>query len=151
VCKNPNEEILGQPDPANTIELEIPAQVKYLGTITACVRAVLERVDCASPAGIDLMAIELAVHEACVNIIMHAYAETTGRIQMTITLSENPCRLEILLQDTGKAGSLEELAAPDPGELRERGYGLFLIKQLMDSVEYFPQNGNNRWRLVKNL
>lgn len=140
-----------KPDPANTIQLAVPAQVKYLSTITACVRAVLERVSCANNSGIDRTAIELAVHEACVNIIEHAYRESAGSIEMTLTLSENPCQMEIWLRDTGKAGALEELAAPNPDELRERGYGLFLMRQLMDSVEYFPQNGDNRWRLVKNL
>jgi serine/threonine-protein kinase RsbW len=139
------------PGPSNTIRLEVPAQVKYLSTITACVRAVLDRVSCTNNRGIDRAAIELAVHEACVNIIEHAYGESAGQIEMTLTLTENPCRLEIWLRDTGKAGTLGALAAPDPDELRERGYGLFLMNQLMDSVEYFPQNGDNRWRLVKNL
>ena len=149
--EEPGEKILNGPDPTHTIQLEIPAQLKYLSTITACVRAVLERVDCASTTAIDRTAVELAVHEACANIIIHAYGENPGRIQMTLILSENPCQLEVLLRDTGKAASLEDMGEPDLDEPQERGYGLFLMKQLMDSVEYYPRSGDNRWRLVKHL
>jgi anti-sigma regulatory factor (Ser/Thr protein kinase) len=31
------------------------------------------------------------------------------------------------------------------------GYGLFLMRSLLDEVRYEPQAGNNRWRLVKCL
>ena len=142
---------MSQPESPNSIHLEIPAEVKYLGTVTACVRSALERIKCSPLDDRDRMAVELAVHEACANIIEHAYKGRTGQIQMTIDLLENPCELAIELHDTGKAASLENVKQPNLEEPQEKGYGLFLMQQLMDSVEYFPEEGNNRWRLTKRL
>ena len=146
-----NEIALSQPESPDSIHLEVPAQVKFLGTVTACVRAALERIKCAPPDDQTRMAVELAVHEACANIIEHAYNGQTGQIEMTIDLLENPCEMVIMLQDTGKAASLENVKQPNLEEPQEKGYGLFLMQQLMDSVEYFPEEGNNCWRLTKRL
>jgi len=99
----------------------------------------------------EIYAIQLAADEASSNIIEHAYKGRTGQIQMTIDLLENPCELAIELHDTGKAASLENVKQPNLEEPQEKGYGLFLMQQLMDSVEYFPEEGNNRWRLTKRL
>jgi len=38
-----------------------------------------------------------------------------------------------------------------PGENDSLGVGLFLVRRIMDEVEYFPQPGSNRWRLLKRL
>jgi serine/threonine-protein kinase RsbW len=146
-----NDADSSQLDSPDSIQLEVPAQVKYLGTITACVRAAFERINCAPPGDQDRMAVELAVHEACANIIEHAYQGKTGKIRMTIDYLQDPCGLAIMLQDTGKAASLENVKEPNLDGPQEKGYGLFLMQQLMDSVEYFPEDGNNRWRLVKRL
>lgn len=38
-----------------------------------------------------------------------------------------------------------------PAEDASLGVGLFLVRRVMDRVEYFPQPGANRWRLCKRL
>ncbi|HAJ38100.1 MAG TPA: hypothetical protein DCL15_20710 [Chloroflexi bacterium] len=42
-------------------------------------------------------------------------------------------------------------AEQQPGENDSLGIGLFLVRRIMDEVEYFPQPGSNRWRLSKRL
>lgn len=42
-------------------------------------------------------------------------------------------------------------AGQQPGENDSLGVGLFLVRRIMDEVEYFPQPGSNRWRLLKRL
>ena len=42
-------------------------------------------------------------------------------------------------------------AEQQPGESDSLGIGLFLVRRIMDEVEYFPQPGSNRWRLLKRL
>jgi len=37
------------------------------------------------------------------------------------------------------------------GDERSLGVGLFLVRRIMDEVEYHPQPGGNRWRLMKRL
>lgn len=39
----------------------------------------------------------------------------------------------------------------DSGDDDSLGVGLFLVRRIMDEVEYYPQPGGNRWRLMKRL
>ena len=64
---------------------------------------------------------------------------------------DNPRRLEINIHDTGKSFMIEDIKIPNIEEVQVRGYGLFLIHQLVDEVTYLPKMGNNQWRLVKKL
>ena len=103
----------------------------------------------------DLYGIELAVDEACANIIDHAYGgENLGTIDLFVQTEAN--EIKIILEDNGKAFEPAEVLPPDlesPLEIRaERGLGLFLINTLMDDV-YFdaPEPGLNRLTMIKRL
>jgi serine/threonine-protein kinase RsbW len=133
------------------ILLELPANYKYLNIIGACISAILERENSLEEQEILKASLELAVHEACTNIVEHAYSGNSGRIKLYLVVMDNPRRLEIKIHDTGKSFTIEEIKIPNIGEVQVRGYGLFLIHQLVDEVTYLPEVGNNQWRLVKNL
>jgi serine/threonine-protein kinase RsbW len=94
----------------------------------------------------------LSLHELCVNIIGHAYEGTDGSIEVKLRLLAEPPCVEIMTHDRGPYtfdfGAWE---APDLEDPPIHGLGIFLIHQMMDVVEYEPQPGNNRWRLVKYL
>ena len=60
-------------------------------------------------------------------------------------------RFSAELADTGKPFDPSVVPEPDPTVLQEHGFGLFLIEQLMDKVEYDSRDGTNRWRLIKKL
>lgn len=101
----------------------------------------------------DLYGIELAVDEACANIIDHAYgAENIGTIDLFIEKRDD--QLRIVLEDRGAPFEAAEVLPPDlesPLEIRaERGLGVFLIKTLMDEI-YFetPEPGLNRLTMTK--
>jgi serine/threonine-protein kinase RsbW len=89
------------------------------------------------------------VHEACANIIEHAYRFSEGRIAVHISLCEQPDSIVIDLFDTGEKAVLDEVRPPNLNEPQIKGYGLFLIQQLMDSVEYLSEAEGNHWRLEK--
>jgi anti-sigma regulatory factor (Ser/Thr protein kinase) len=55
------------------------------------------------------------------------------------------------LRDSGQAFDLPSIQPPNENGVQTSGYGLFLIHRLMDEVQYSPETGNNRWRLVKIL
>jgi serine/threonine-protein kinase RsbW len=136
---------------SNTISLELPAAYKYLNIIGACVRAILEREIHPEENGNDRVAyqIELAVQEACTNIIEHAYAGGFGKIQVFFTMNEQNKRLTIDLFDTGTHFEPSQLAPVDLDSPQTSGYGLFLINQLMEKVTYYQQPEGNHWRLEK--
>jgi serine/threonine-protein kinase RsbW len=97
---------------------------------------------------------QLAAHEACTNIVGHAYdgaANGNERIIISLSLFPQPRRLEIELHDTGKPFNPEVVPAPSLDQAQVHGYGLFLMRNLMDKVTYKAQSGDNYWCLVKNL
>lgn len=101
----------------------------------------------------DIYAIQTAVDEACSNIIDHAYqGENKGEIQIRIFEIDNG--LQITLHDFGRPFDPGEIDEPDlisPLEIRkERGLGIFFIRQLMDKVIYnFTASKGNKLTLIK--
>ena len=138
-------------DESDVIRLELPASYKYLNVLEACISAILARVESLPEKNTLAYNVALAVHEACTNIVEHSYAGSAGSIKAVLRLSEEPRRLVIELHDTGRPFVMPEIQEPNADEFQINGYGLFLMYQLMDEVKYHPQNGNNRWRLVKHL
>ncbi len=98
-------------------------------------------------------AIDLAVDEACSNVIDHAYGgNEQGEIRILLDLNETGLKLSI--QDDGAPFDPDCVIEPDltsPLETRcERGLGVYLIRNLMDEVTYdFSSPGVNQVTLVK--
>jgi anti-sigma regulatory factor (Ser/Thr protein kinase) len=87
----------------------------------------------------SVYAVQLAVDEACSNIIEHAYSgENNGEIVCECNALDDG--LEVILKDKGKPFDPETVPEPEIGvpleELKSRGAGLFLIRKLMDEVDY---------------
>ena len=55
------------------------------------------------------------------------------------------------LFDQGRSFDLANVPQPDLDSAPIRGYGLFLVHELMDDVNYTPNHERNHWRLVKHL
>lgn len=134
---------------ADVIRLNVPAQHKFLNVIGNCIRSLITNESGVSDKDALIYNIELAVHEACANIVEHAYAGLSGRIEVAFTLVQEPRKLVVELGDNGRSFDLSSVSAPDLDQPHTSGYGLFLVHQLMDKVEYHPDPGNNLWRLTK--
>jgi serine/threonine-protein kinase RsbW len=134
------------------VYLDVPANHKYLNLVSSCIAGLLERVEGIQEPTIAVYSLQLAVQEACTNIVQHAYAGMSeGRIRTRLTLEPCPFQLIVELYDTGQPFDLDTAPEPDLGQPQVRGYGLYLMKQLLDEVSYHSEPGHNRWRLVKNL
>ncbi len=73
---------------------------------------------------------ELAVHEACMNIIEHGRLPDGGIIELRLELS--PGQLLVRLLDRGVAFDPVQAPVPATDPLRERGYGLIIIRSLAE-------------------
>jgi len=112
---------------------------------------------CAGNAGVTeeiLYDIQLAVDEACTNIIMHGYAGMDpGSVILDLELDPN--KIIISLTDFGHAFEPDSAPIPDvdaPIEERELGgFGLFFIRQSVDDVKYWTSEDGNTMTLTKNL
>ncbi|MCZ7558283.1 MAG: ATP-binding protein [Bacteroidia bacterium] len=108
----------------------------------------------------DVGKIELAIDEACTNIIKHAYRyNPDGIIEISISsrrdANASP-QFVIEIADSGISFDSSKYSTPDMKEyfrkLRHGGLGIVLMKKLMDEVEYKQTPGHrNTIRLVKYL
>ena len=112
--------------------------------------------EAASNAGFDdkdIYAVELAVDEACSNIIEHAYGGE-GKGEIICTCNDINIGLEIILRDDGKRFDPEGVSPPDFSveldKLEPHGAGLYLIRNMMDDVDFkFSKDAGNELRMVK--
>ncbi len=86
-------------------------------------------------------AYELAVSEAFTNAVRYGESSDEDK-EVTISFSSEGNRLTVCVIDTNAAYS-PITQAPDISSYPERGYGLFLIHSVMDSVSYTRSNGTN--------
>ena len=103
----------------------------------------------------DSSKIVLAVDEACTNIIKHAYRNSPDQ-RITITIVREKERFEVRISDEGRSFDPKTLRPLNLKEhltkYRRGGLGVYLIKSLVDEVEYRSIGGKtNEVRLTKYL
>jgi len=96
-----------------------------------------ERLRAERVAAAEIDAVLLAFTEAYTNVLRHAYhGQLPAPLDIELCVSSG--EVLIVLRDEGETFQPEDATAPDPEELAEGGYGLFLIEALMDEVSYSP-------------
>ena len=132
---------------------------------TLCdVRAALLTVDAqlaAAGASGDLRArAQIALAEACNNIVEHAYTPPPPGVEavIAIDIAGDPAGLQITIRDKGRAmpegplpgRTLPEFDPDDPANLPEGGFGWALLRGMTRSLSVSRQNGQNilRFRLL---
>ena len=104
----------------------------------------------------DVSKIALAVDEACTNVIKHAYRfDPTKTLTITVRRRENGA-FQVAIRDEGLDFEPAHVRTPDMKEylshFRRGGLGMYLMKSLMDKVEYDIHPGRkNEVRLIKYL
>jgi serine/threonine-protein kinase RsbW len=98
--------------------------------------------------------LQLAMDEACTNIIMHGYAGLDPG-SIILELSIEPEQAAMTITDFGRAFEPREMPRPDlEAPLEERmagGLGLHFIYSVMDQVDYQSDAEGNRLYLTKKL
>ncbi len=89
--------------------------------------------------------VKLAVDEAVSNIIRHAYGGRKGNFQVEMTRGESAVEIKII--DQGVEFDWHSILEPDLYKYvetrRKGGLGIWLIKKLIDEVEFKRVDGNN--------
>ena len=102
----------------------------------------------------EVSKIALAIDEACTNVIKHAYKFDPGK-KIAVTISPSNASFVVEISDSGRHFDPGSIASPDMKEYlthyRRGGLGVYLMKSLMDKVEYHIAPGGNRVRLTKFL
>jgi sigma-B regulation protein RsbU (phosphoserine phosphatase) len=140
-----------QPQPV--VEFVVPADLHALDTISHKVTQVCRSLpDLPPPPASDdfVYLVELAVSEICTNIIEHAYHMMSGEIRGSLTPLDNGIQID--LYDDGESfdPSVIPEPSPEPDEITEGGYGLHIVRQIMDVMLYQANTPKgNHWRLIK--
>jgi anti-sigma regulatory factor (Ser/Thr protein kinase) len=102
----------------------------------------------------EAMTFELALEEIFMNVVMHG--SPAGRLaQVEVSLALCDACLTLMVQDDGPSFDPLSLAAPDvTAGLEERrvgGLGVYLVRQMMDTVSYQRLGGHNQLSMTKRV
>ncbi|WP_224249646.1 ATP-binding protein [Hyalangium gracile] len=139
--------------PPTQLHLALTSEPDSVRKAAEALRALLSALGC----GPEAMAeIELCAVEAMNNVIEHAYGSRPGQ-PFELKAWKDASGLVLELRDEGAslpAGALSRpsLPAVDPearDTLPEGGWGLYILRELMDEVAYEALPSGNRMRLVR--
>lgn len=133
----------------STHHLTVPSSTRYLEKV----RRFVERYTV--EAGFPQESVEqfkVAVDEACTNVIKHAYNGDESRVlDISVICEIDKCT--ICIRDDGHSFKPSEYIEPDIFALARRrhagGFGVHIMRRLMDRVEYDSTGRMNEVRLIK--
>ena len=128
-------------------ELNIEAKVENLDKVMAFINEKLENINYP----VDLLnEILIASEEIFVNIASYSYAPATGSARIYISTDD---KTVIEFEDSGKPyNPLEQPDPPldkNPSDRPIGGLGVFLVKRIMDTVEYTRTESKNILKITK--
>lgn len=133
-------------------ELITKAKTENADKVIEFVNAELEALNCPMKAQTQ---IDIAIDEIFSNIANYAYNPEIGDAKVKVDITENPLSVIITFVDNGKP--YNPLKNEDPNtnaKLDERdigGLGIFMVKKMMDAVEYEYKDGQNILKIKKNI
>jgi anti-sigma regulatory factor (Ser/Thr protein kinase) len=129
-----------------------PADVKYLDVAQDFVRSVMQEAEVACD---TINAIELVAEEVFINIALYAYKGSESGGDVTVRCAVERGCLSLEFSDNGVFFNPLKQKDPDVTlgveEREPGGLGLFMVKKIMDVVEYRRESGKNILRMCKYL
>jgi len=129
-------------------ELVVDAIPENNDAVLDFVRTELEAIDCPVKTQNQIL---ISIEEIFINIAHYAYNPEVGKTRVCITISDNI--LKLVFEDSGKPYNPLEKADPNiTASVEEReigGLGVFMVKKMMDTVEYRYEDGKNRLTMTK--
>jgi serine/threonine-protein kinase RsbW len=122
----------------NLVELRIPCKAEWAAVARLAVSAVASRLRFTIE---EIEDVKLAVAEAITNAIQNS----RGAQQIEIVCESEPEVLRMHVRNVGARSRPEKIEPPRLDELPIDGLGIFLIRSLMDEVEYdvHPESGTD--------
>ncbi|OPY45728.1 MAG: serine-protein kinase RsbW [Methanoregulaceae archaeon PtaU1.Bin222] len=135
----------------NTRTITVPATLDHLEALTGMVTEHLSAHMIPEKVAFE---VDLAVDEACTNVIRYAY-DPGGEGDVTVICSIDPHEVRVCIMDQGVPFNPLDVKPPDlTGDVEDRaigGLGVHLIRTLMDRVSYHYRQGKNILCMTKGL
>ena len=135
-----------------TFSLHVPSSTENLSMIRDFVKSIGVQ---AGMSDMDVARLELAVDEACSNVMEHAYnSDSTKEVSIRATVDDHSVQIKVI--DTGKGfdpAAVEQMKLEDlVSAKRTGGLGMRLMKSFMDEVHYEMVPGvKNELMMIKRL
>jgi anti-sigma regulatory factor (Ser/Thr protein kinase) len=130
-------------------EVRFPAKAERLCLIRALVKRTAEVVGCCSELSDRLV---LAVNEACMNVIQHAYqGDELGEI--VLEMLNNNGKLHFRLVDYANPIDLDLVKPRDLDDIRPGGLGTHFINEIMDECDmgHLEEGKGNYLEMIKKI
>ena len=132
-------------------ELEVDNRLENLSVIGDFVGKAMTQVGAKER---SIAEVQLAVDEACANVIMYAYSGGKGTIKVNLEVTGGD--LIVNIRDRGKTFDPTSVPPPDlEADLNQRkigGLGIYLMRKVMDEVTYsFDAEEGNKLTMRKHL
>lgn len=133
------------------LDIKVPNQTRYLSLIGRIGEDIAKEIDRYSGDRETLAyQINLVLTEAMSNAIKYGNPDNREEtVHILINISDK--ELSIRIYDYGQGFDINKIPSPDFDALEESGRGIFLIKTLMDSVQYRKLSNGNILEMVKQL
>lgn len=130
------------------IYIKLPRELEYLKIACNLASQVAQTIDKNEHFSNE---IELAVSEAFTNAIKHAdYTKEDDTLTLSFKIFNN--KLVISLRDKGKGFKLDSIPEPNFDKIPESGYGLYIIKKIMNKLSYvIDEDGYNVLVMEKSI
>lgn len=133
-------------------EITVEATTSSITAVTSFVDAELERIDCPMKANTQ---IDICIDEIFGNIASYAYGSDTGSATIQLDFDEAERIVSLTFIDGGMPFDPRDVPEPDTtSPLEERpigGLGLFMVKKMVDSLDYQREGGRNVLTICKRI
>lgn len=133
-------------------DITVAAILDNISMVTAFVDEELMRIGCPRKANAQ---IDICIDEIFANIAQYAYGSDTGDVTLHIEFDEAERLFSLSFIDCGQPFDPRDVPEPDiTSPLEERpigGLGLFMVKNLMDSMTYQHEDGRNILTIQKRI
>ncbi|MHB1001962.1 MAG: ATP-binding protein [Armatimonadota bacterium] len=109
--------------------LILPAEAGYVSLVRHMAVLILRELDVIE---VDIGDIELVIGEVCSNVVVHAYDKPGVKYQVDFNFSAE--KVLIVVKDDGSG--LEGECGKTPEPLQIGGYGIWLVKNIADKVQF---------------
>jgi len=131
----------------DSIKLTLPTKPEYVSLARLTIASVANNMGFSVG---DVEDLKVAVSEACTNALNHSLNKPDTTYDLTY-LVENE-KLVFTVTDKGVGFEPESVNEPDLNGKQISGFGLFIIKSLMDKVEIVSERGaGTSITMIKNL
>ena len=131
---------------------QVPANVELVDKMIDPIISSLEEIEVEHK---KIYQVTLALEEIFANISKYAYPSGEGMIDIFYEIDKDEKQLKVIIKDKGTAFNPLEKEDPDLGasvsERKIGGLGIYIVKNIIDDIQYQRINNENVLELIKQL